>query len=191
MRPAPMILLLLGLLCLQACASSSIGQAPPTPEQTSFDFPRERYEDVFTAAVETLRARGFRVARKDYRFGTISTYPKEAATAFEFWIDDATTQTQKRADTLNAQQRTATIKIEPDTDAPETYRLTAEVVVERLQRPDRYLTHSATGRLSARYTAVPEHLGQRGIEPAYALTLTRDPWLEKRLVDAVRAEINP
>ena len=156
------------------------------PQSARLTFSAGRYPDVFEAAVETLRQNGFRVARRDYRFGTITTYPKESATAAEFWIDDATTRQQKRADTLNAQQRTVTVRVEqPEQDAG--YSLTVEVLVQRLQRPERYLTHSASPRITATYTDVPMHLKDSGIDGPYAQTLSRDTLLERRLLEAIMA----
>lgn len=148
-------------------------------------FSPEQYRMVFDASIEVLREQGFTIARSDYRFGVITTEPLEAATALEFWIGDATTATQRRSDTLNAQQRTAIIRIGQAEDQ-DAFQLTAEVQVQRLQRPDRYLTHSATGQLTAAYAETPLHLRQQGIDRPYAYDLERDPWLEQRLLQAIR-----
>lgn len=173
--------LLLGT-ALMGCTTAPAEQ----PQTARLTFSADRYPVVFEAAVQTLRDQGYRIARRDYRFGTITTYPKEAATAVEFWVDDATTRQQKRADTLNRQQRTVTVKVEqPDKDAG--YALTVEVLVQRLQRPERFLTHSASPRISTTYTDVPIHLKDRGIDGPYAQTLDRDPLLERRLIEAIKA----
>ena len=156
------------------------------PQTARLTFSADRYPVVFEAAVETLRGYGYRIARRDYRFGTITTYPKEAATAAEFWIDDATTRSQRKADTLNSQQRKVTVKVEQTEEQP-GYSLAVEVLVERLQRPERYLTHSASPRISTTYTDVPMHLKDQGIDGPYAQTLSRDPLLERRLIEAIKA----
>lgn len=191
------------LICLAALlpACSSAPVATDDAEPASYAFAAKDYPAVFDAAVEVLRDHGFRPARKDYRFGTITTYAKESPTALEFWIDDATTPAQRRADTLNAQFRKVTLHINKLLDLDEAvsstynppsqgdfpdYILTAEVLVQRIQRPARYLTHSARGSLSAEYKDTPTHLRVRGIDGDYAQPLTRDPHLEARLVEAIR-----
>lgn len=176
--------MLTGLILLTSLGCST---APAEqPQSARLTFAAERYPEVFEAAVETLRDNGYRIARRDYRFGTITTYPKEAATVAEFWVDDATTSAQRRADTLNSQQRTVTVNVEQPAE-DEGYALTVEVLVQRLQRPERYLTHSASPRISTTYTDVPIHLKDRGIDGPYAQTLSRDPLLERRLIEAIKA----
>lgn len=158
------------------------------PESESYLLEPAQYLRVYAAAVEVLRDGGFRIARNDYRFGTITTFPKESPTAAEFWIDDATTADQRRADTLNAQQRRVAIRITKLEDA--NYELTAEVLIEIRRDPARYLTHSATGRLTAEYAATPTHLSERGITGPYTQVLSRDPQLEARLIRAIRERAN-
>ena len=177
--------MLTGLLLLTALGCSTTPAEQPKSARLTFS--ADRYPAVFEAAVETLRDNGYRIARRDYRFGTITTYPKEAATAAEFWIDDATTPAQRKVDTLNAQQRTVAVKVEEPADEPGAYSLTVEVLVQRLQRPDRYLTHSASPRISRNYTDTPMHLKDRGIDGPYAQKLDRDPLLERRLIEAIKA----
>jgi len=209
------LVILAGLGLLSGCTGPATRAVETEPTQTRF--PADRYPAYYDAAIETLRDHGFRIARKDYRFGTVTTYPKESPTVAEFWIDDATSLAQSWSDTLNSQQRTVTVRIEPaaqldalgaalspggetqagdETAAGEAehqaqphppYTLTVEAVVERLQRPGRYLTHSATGRLTARYNDTPAHLRERGIDGPYTTVLTRDPLLEARLIEAIRA----
>lgn len=203
-------LIVLPLVCsalLVGCNSTPTAQAPTDPatageratgQAESFTFHGDQYPLVYEAAVDVLHDHGFRVARNDYRFGVITTHPKEAPTAVEFWIDDPTTPAQHRADTLNAHQRSVKLQIQHapfDLDkavnsgkhdsSPTTYQLSVEVEVDRLQRPARYLTHSATTRISADYAAVPTHLRDRGIDGDYAQPLTRDPQLEARLMNAI------
>ncbi|MFN3166567.1 MAG: hypothetical protein ACE37H_05830 [Phycisphaeraceae bacterium] len=165
-------------------------------------FHPDQYPQVHRAAIDVLRDHDFVIARNDYRFGVITTKPKEAPTAIEFWIDDPTTPAQHRADTLNSHQRSVTIKIaRKDTNAIGTlgtgdarpgetppvleYELTVEVMTDRLQRPARYLTHSATPRISAQFAGPPAQLRDRGIDADFAQPLTRDPHLEARLINAI------
>lgn len=185
--------------------------AEPLNPEASFDeslvFEPAAYPVVFESAIESLRNQGFRIARRDYRFGLISTYPKEAATLMEFWIDDASTTNQILADTLNAQQRSVRVTIErvvpaessdssgeqPPTSTAQAdeprYALSVQVFTQRLQQPDRYLTHSASARLTAEYNQTPAHLADRGIDGLYIQSLTRNPLLERRLLAAIQARV--
>lgn len=156
------------------------------PQSARLTFSPDRYPAVYEAAVQTLRDQGYRIARNDYRFGTITTYPKEAATAAEFWVDDATTYAQRREDTYNAQQRIITVSVKQP-EGEQGYSLTVEALIQRLQRPERYLTRSAGTQISANYAAVPMHLKDRGIDGPYAYTIQRDSPLERRLLEAIKA----
>lgn len=158
------------------------------PQSARLAFSADRRPAVFEAAVETLREYGYRIDRQDYRFGTITTFPKEAATAAEFWINDATTPAQRTADTLNSQQRAVTVQIQRPKGEP-GFVLTVEVLVQRLQRPDRYLTHSASPRITRAYTDTPMHLKDQGIDGPYAQRLHRDPLLERRLIESIKAAV--
>jgi len=197
MRSTAFLLLVL-VSFVVGCNAAPTESAKPATAMLSFS--PDRYPAVHAATVEVLRQHGFRIARNDYRFGTVTTYPKESPTILEFWVDDATTYTQRREDTYNAHQRSAKIQVSdfnldaalsgtpsaPEAQEP-TYYLSIEVLVERLQRPERYLTHSASDRITAAYTAVPTHLSTRGIDGPYAQSLTRDPQLEQRLLEAIKA----
>ncbi|MEM9109952.1 MAG: hypothetical protein AAGC72_08000 [Planctomycetota bacterium] len=174
------------LLCTAQLGCSTTPAEQPQPARLTFS--EDRYPVVYEAAVETLRTNGYRIARSDYRFGTITTFPKEAATSAEFWVDDATTYAQRRSDTYNAQQRTVTVQVE-QREADAGFSLSVRVEVQRLQRPERYLTHSAGPQISAAYTDVPMHLKDRGIDGPYAYTIERDPLLERRLLDAIKEAV--
>lgn len=200
------------IVCLIACSALGVGCQSTSPasagapaaaanaQLASFEFFPEDYPQVHEAAVAVLREHGFRIARNDYRFGTVTTYVKESPTVLEFWIDDASTSAQRRADTLNAQQRMVKLTIlslpgfdlsdplsdqDEDDIIPPYYKLTVQVLVERLQLPDRYLTHSVRGQIAAEYTTTPTHLSDRGITGPYAQPMTRDPHLEARIVNAI------
>ena len=151
------------------------------------------YQAAFGRAVDTLRGHDFRIARNDYRFGVISTYPKEAPTLAEPWIDDHTTRAQARRATLNAERRVVTVRLTPVDAAgtqaadPDRYELVVEVEVQRRREPQRFLTHSAGGSITRQYTTVPEHLQDRGIEGTYWEKIGRDALLEQRLLAQILA----
>jgi len=180
---------LLAVVVLLQSACRSTQQAEQAPPAQMMVFSADQYPAVHKAVVQVLRDYGFRIARNDYRFGAITTYPKESPTFAEYWIDDATTPAQRRSDTLNSQQRTVEVSItQPSADLG--YELRIAVKVERLQQPERYLTHSATPRLTASYDSAPEHLAVQGIDGPYAQPLTSDPALQARLLESIRAAVS-
>lgn len=157
------------------------------------------YTRLFDAAVVTLRSRGYVVDRQDYRFGVITTRPVFFPTIFEPWHSTNSTWEQAQASTINHQRRQIAITLEPvpsdetppadDAAGPVTlasYILRAEVVVERLAVPRARLTGSTSGgRVMGRLAAVPEEWRRRGIESHYWRPIGRDPYLERRLVEAI------
>lgn len=148
------------------------------------------YDAAFDAAVRELRDAGFRIARNDRRFGVITTWPKESPTAFEPWVGDNTTGDLARRSTLNHLRRAVEVAITPagraDGQAGADYTLTVAVTLEREQRPNRYLNHSAGGTIAARYDDVPAHLAQQGIPASYWEPAGDDPELAKRLLAVIR-----
>ena len=204
---ACLVCLLLSTAVLSGCSSTgeSAGadpaSAPPPP--TTFAFAPQRYPEVHAACIQALRGQGFRIARNDYRFGSITTYPKESATLAEYWVDDATTTSQGASDSLNAHQRIARLRVEgfditqplemaiDDNKPPPTYKLNVEVVIQRLQLPKRYLTNSASAQATASYADTPIHLRAKGITGPYAQRLARDPRLESRLLEAILLKLLP
>jgi len=158
--------------------------APATMHLSSND-----YDAAFDAAVRELRDAGFRIARNDRRFGVITTWPKESPTAFEPWVGDNTTGDLARRSTLNHLRRAVEITLTPvgraDGEAGADYTLTVAVTLEREQRPNRYLNHSAGGTIAARYDAVPAHLAQQGIPASYWEPAGQDPQLAAHLMGEI------
>ncbi|MEM9021481.1 MAG: hypothetical protein AAGC44_13035 [Planctomycetota bacterium] len=179
-----MLLLVVGLL--GGCAHTVQTDNPVTVSPSE-------YRPAFDATVRTLREHGFRIARNDYRFGVISTYPKESPTLAEPWIGDHTTRAQARRATLNAERRVVTARLEradgaiAQTAGPDAFALFIEVEVQRRREPQRFLTHSAGGYITRQYTSVPVHLRGRGIEGVYWQAVGRDGLLEQRLLAEVLA----
>lgn len=176
--------LLIGLSPLVGCARAVQADNPAVIEATD-------YQPAFAAAVEVLRDHGFRIARNDYRFGVITTYPKEAPTIAEPWVGDNSTSDQAWRGTLNAERRVVEVNLLPvdgaiaEVHGSDHYALLVVVKVQRRREPARYLTHSAGGYISSQYAAVPTHLRQRGIEADSWETIKRDELYGQRLVEAV------
>lgn len=186
MRTLSLILLTVMTL-LAGCRSTAPTSQADTQQYLVFE--ADQYRSAYEAAVQVLRDQGFVIARRDYRFGVITTEAKESPTAVEWWIDDATTRSQAHSDTLNAQQRSVTVRFTKSPQIEDAHEMRVEVLVQRLQRPDRFLTHSATGQITATYAATPTHLSERGIDGPYVQTLARDTHLQRRLTQAIHDAI--
>lgn len=166
-------------------ATQPQGETPATVRY----LPASDYDDVFDAAIRELRDRGYRIARNDRRFGVITTYPKESPTLFEPWVGDNTTGELATRSTLNHLRRTAEVTLQP-VDATRLhdgpgYAITVKVNLQRLQQPNRYLTHSARGTIAASYRDTPAHLAQRGIPAVYWEPAGEDPLLAEALIQAI------
>ncbi|MFI4861160.1 MAG: hypothetical protein ACIAXF_10805 [Phycisphaerales bacterium JB063] len=169
----------------EAAAPSTDAPADTEPAH-DYTFERDDYDAVFDSAIATLRDAGFRLARKDRRFGVITTYPLESPTMFEPWVEGNETRDLARRSTLNELRRVVTVRLEPADGASSEvgydYRVSVTVGLERRQAADRYLTHSARGQIAARYRDVPAHLAQRGIPAEDWEPAGDDPQLARRLL---------
>jgi len=155
------------------------------------------YSRLFEASVRELRNLGFVVDREDYRFGQVTTKPLTSPTVFEFWKPLNSTVGQAVQSTTNLQRRTAQVFLEPvrsdgveppSAEGAETnvgpYQLRVEVMVERLQRPDAFVS-GASDRPLGSLTAHPQEWERRGIDDRYWLAIGRDQELERRLVERI------
>lgn len=170
-------------------AGAVVAEQPSETPATVRFLPASDYDDVFDAAIRELRDRGYRIARNDRRFGVITTYPKESPTLFEPWVGDNTTGELATRSTLNHLRRTAEVTLQP-VDATRLhdgpgYAITVTVNLQRLQQPNRYLTHSARGTIAASYRDTPAHLAQRGIPAVYWEPAGEDPQLAEVLIQAI------
>ena len=175
---------------LAACGCAG----PPRPVANPVRIAPQEYRSVFDASVDVLRNFGFRVDRRDYRFGVITTQPLGSATVFEPWKSTNTTLRQSLQGTLNDEQRIVRIQFEPvrpeSQDAgddplgrPRAYEVGVEVQVERHDLPVRYLTGSTDGfRIFGTLRSVPAELRRRGIRASSWRPVARDPHLEHRLL---------
>jgi hypothetical protein len=177
----PLAALLLCLAALFGCTQPQI----PSPPQTQLSIHADEYSRLFEAAGLVLQDMGFSVPRRDYRFGQIATRPLNNPTVFEFWkpthdrgLDMALQST------VNDQRRVARLFFEPESaataDAASMYTLRVEVMIERLQQPTRYMTHSVQ-QPAPLLRDIPAEVAAIGVHGPYWQAVTRD--------DALAAEI--
>ncbi len=161
----------------------------------------DAYGRTYEAARRVLRDHGFELDRQDYRFGRITTRPLGSPTIVEIWHGSNSTAAQAAASTINDQRRLVTVMLDPapkpsDLSAetveqftqtePAAYLLRVEVTIERHQHPQQRLSGSTKpNRLINRLSTVPTELKRRGIEGEYWLPISRDPYLEHRLLTAI------
>ncbi len=188
-----------GSLALIGCA------APQTTASAPVGIAEDEYPRIFHAAVNVLRDEGFMIDQQDYRFGTVSTKPTDAATLGEPWRGRGQTAQQAAGSTVNDQRRIVTVSITPadkaeegeDVPADADFLVRVEAVTEQLQVTTRYLTGSTRGKaIFGHYNRVPAELEERGIGKWYWMPVGRDPYLEERLLrrivrDSVNSEVPP
>lgn len=167
----------------------------PTP------IPAAAYPEAFDASAAVLRDAGFEVDRRDYRFGRVTTQPKGSPTALEIWKPDNTTTGQAISSTLGDLRRTVTVSFAPDPQhaaewiaaaeqqPPPAYPLSVEVMLERMQVPQRRLNGSTRGTVFADLAEVPTELQNRGVNQSYWQPIGRDPHLEQRLLQDILSRL--
>ncbi|QNN21098.1 hypothetical protein HED60_02040 [Planctomycetales bacterium ZRK34] len=173
---------LLGLIVIvfaAGCSQAVPDVSNPIPIATG------EYDRVFDAAILVLRDEHFVVARKDRRFGVVTTEPRVAASAFEPWNTDNTTTAQTTESTLNLDRRTVRVMINPVANAGGEYELAVEVTLDRRQHPTRLLNTAAMGAVGVGHRETNVYrplLTESGLEESYWTPVGRDELLAKRLL---------
>lgn len=146
------------------------------------------YDRVFDAAVMVLRDEHFVVARKDRRFGVVTTEPRTAASVFEPWHTDNSTAAQTTASTLNFDRRTVRVMINPAAETASgdgEYQLQVQVTLDRRHHPTRVLNTAAMGSVGVGHREATDYkplLTETGVEESFWSPVGRDELLEKRLL---------
>jgi hypothetical protein len=173
---------LLGLILLASiagCSQAVPDVSNPIPIATA------EYDRVFDAAVLVLRDEHYVVARKDRRFGVITTEPRTAASVFEPWHTDNTTPAQTTESTLNFDRRTVRVMINPAAEAGDEYQLQVQVTRDRRHHPTRVLNTAAMGSVGVGHREATDYkplLTETGLEESFWSPVGRDELLEKRLL---------
>lgn len=198
MPPRPAVTLLTMRTALASTlAAVLLAVAPAGCQRAVVDTPNpqpiaaDAYDRMYDASITVLRDHGFRVDRRDYRFGRITTHPLDSPTAVEPWRPQNTTASQAWQSTLDHLRRTASVFLEPpDDDAPDGhYLLRVEVLLERHAQPTRRLTGTGRRNVFSSLDSAPEEWRRRGIERRYWEPVGRDPHLEARLMRAINTRM--
>lgn len=165
----------------------------PVPNPVEAD--AREYSRMYRAAIAVLRDEGFDLDRRDYRFGRITTNHLSSATMMEPWHRHNTTAYQAVESTLQDQRRRVRVFLDPiqptgqeasanNSSSTPDYHLQVEVIVERREFPDRYLTGSTHGHgVFGTLASLPGELNHRGISQTEQWRpVGRDVYLEQRLL---------
>jgi hypothetical protein len=216
-RPACHTRVLSALLCsqLSLAASGCIGK-PQNPAATQpatvtdvattqpsywFDQPGTEAVvstnlDALVAASEAaIRRFGFKVDRVDYRAALVTSQPLISSQFFEFWRNDVSSL----EDSAEASARTTrrTIRMQINRTGEARFELVPKVLVERQTIAEQRITSVAL--YHGAFTRPNPQQRQRGsketdegivIPSRYWYAQGRDPALEKKLADAVQAELS-
>lgn len=174
-------------MVIGGCAASP--QAP-TATTSSAAVDAEQYRATFDAGVAVLRDAGFQINQQDFRFGRISSEPQGSPTVLELWKPDNVRAEEAWLSTFGDLRRTVTISLEPGDEPaaraqsdgePSSYRLRVEVILERLQIPQRRMNGRTEGGVFADLREIPTELRNRGIRESYWQPIGRDPAFEQYL----------
>jgi len=107
------LLTFLGLTALSATAGCTASK----PVDNPLTIDAREYKRMYKASIEVLRDEGFRPDRQDYRFGRVTTQPRDAPSVFEPWNRTNATAWHTANSTINAQRRQVTVFLDPVEDS--------------------------------------------------------------------------
>jgi hypothetical protein len=146
----------------------------------------EQADELWSAAIETLRRRRFILDRVDRVSGVITTLPETSQHITEPWRKDVHTWRDLCESTLNPLRRWVEIRFVKKDEAP----LAMEVLVhkERLSAPDRQFNNSGAAYAFFGYS-LPSTTGLTKItaEQETWIAVGRDAAGEAHLIDAILA----
>ncbi len=190
LRCTSLITVLGAALFAGACAS--------VPESAEVEIAPGSYARAFDAARDVVRHHRFAIDRVDGAAGVIASFPKQSSGILTPWDTDQSTTSQELDDTFNVQQRRVRVTFEPrgsesaGNDGARTVDLRSfpgamacrfEVVIDRVERPDRRVPTRAVRQGSQAYNPT---LRERGMWPTYAVPVSQDPGLAARLAQELR-----
>ncbi len=148
------------------------------------------YDALWLACRSAARARGFTIAREDYRGGVLTTEPLVSAQFFEPWRRDAITATEIARSSLASIRRTLRFELTRLDDGK--YAAAPHVIVERYSAAERRITSAMSYRSAFRKTeSTGTREADRGVvlQARYWYRIGNDPALERSLANAIRRRI--
>ena len=196
-----------GVALVAGCASSSQSLVDERPSTVPSDvYPASRpttipanmpsasstdFNALWKACEKSLVARNFRIDRRDYRSGVLTTYPLISKQIFEPWRTDTLGAKAVAESTLATIRRTVRIEFALD-EAEGTYTATPFVDIERYTNAGRRITSTAMYRSAYRRT---EARGSREADQGltmpsrYWYSLGNDPTLEAALANSIKSRL--
>ncbi len=191
--------MMIAAMALAGCAGSPLRDAnapAPTSQATTAPAARENivaarnFDRLWRACADVARDRQFKIARRDYRGGVLTTEPLVSAQFFEPWRRDAITASAVAESSLATVRRTIRFEFTRHDDG--RFTMIPHVLVERYSSAERRITSASLYRGAfRRTTATGTRESDRGIElPArYWYRVGTDPVLEKDIAEAVRRRL--
>ncbi len=162
------------------------------PNQTTRFVYEATYDHIWQRGQALLTTMGFRIDRRDYRLGVMSTVPLINPEIAEPWRRDQTGFWHALENTVNNQRHTIRITISAVPDKPEFYEIAVQAMVERQSNPSEVLggpifaEGSGFGRnpvtLRSDYTG-NDKTGD------YWTIIGRDPAIEKKILEELFKKI--
>ena len=169
---------------VRAVASSQPSYPPARVSSSDFDA-------LWQAVEKSLEARMFRIDRRDYRAGLLTTYPLISRQFFEFWRRDTLGIDDVTESSLNSMRRTVRVEIEHHEETG-MYVATPRVEVERYSDAGRRLTSAAMYRTAFKRTTArgtPESDAGINLQSRYWYTVGSDERLEAAIVRAAQKRL--
>ena len=157
------------------------------PNQTERFVYDATYDHVWQRGMDLLTHIGFRIDRRDYRLGVLTTVPMIGPQFVELWRRDQTGPMQALESTVNNQRHTIRLTIAAVPGKPEYWQIAVQALVERQSNPTEVLggpifaTNSGFGGNAI--TLRSDYTGN-STEGDYWTVIGRDPALEKKIVAA-------
>lgn len=200
------VVILVLMMCGAGCAASRVGGRTTTamdataatrypdtaattqPGAASPSVSSRDFDALWKALEKSLEARMFRIDRRDYRAGILTTHPLISKQFFEFWRRDTLGADDVAESTLNTMRRTVRIEIAHD-ETTGVYTAMPHVEIERYSDAGRRLTSAAMYRTAFKRTearGTPERDRGINLQSRYWYTVGSDERLEAALVESTQ-----
>lgn len=154
-------------------------------QPASFAAESGEFESLWQAAEQTVRGRGWRLDRLDYRNGVMSAEPTTSQQFFEFWRRDVATGADLARSSLATVRRTTRFEFQRNPDG--RYEVRPKVLVEQLASSGRRLTTAVQYQRAFELNPTGSRELDQGVAlpPQYWYAVGRDQALEKELAEEI------